>query len=186
MLVYLAGGIAGSLWTSVLKPDKFLSGASGGVYALITAHLGTVIMNFRSVCFFSFIFQRKYLQYWISHTREMTCPLCRILLVAIVAVSDIGVYIYNVYIAPSDVTGAGVLPVGYTAHISGATAGLLVGIMGLKNLRWERHEKYIWAVSAFIFFVLISTAIIWSVAFPEHFPGVRGGQEIPCISNKIL
>ena len=47
MLVYLAGGIAGSLWTSVLRPDKFLSGASGGVYALITAHLGTVIMNFR-------------------------------------------------------------------------------------------------------------------------------------------
>ena len=47
MLVYVFGVIAGSLWTSVVQPTVFLSGASGGVYALITAHLGTVIMNFR-------------------------------------------------------------------------------------------------------------------------------------------
>ena len=45
--VYLSGVMAGSLWTNVVKPDKFLSGASGGVYALITAHLGTVIMNYK-------------------------------------------------------------------------------------------------------------------------------------------
>ena len=47
--VYMSGVLAGSLWTSVLKPDKFLAGGSGGVYALITAHLGTVIMNYRYV-----------------------------------------------------------------------------------------------------------------------------------------
>jgi rhomboid-related protein 1/2/3 len=47
MLVYLSGVLAGSLWTSVIIPQVSLSGASGGVYALITAHLGTVIMNFR-------------------------------------------------------------------------------------------------------------------------------------------
>ena len=47
MLVYMSGILAGSLWTSVCRPDKFLSGASGGVYALITAHLGTVIMNYK-------------------------------------------------------------------------------------------------------------------------------------------
>ena len=49
MLVYISGVLAGSLWTSIFRPTVFLSGASGGVYALITAHLGTVIMNFRSV-----------------------------------------------------------------------------------------------------------------------------------------
>ena len=47
MLVYLCGVLSGSLWTSVINPEVSLSGASGGVYALITAHLGTVIMNFR-------------------------------------------------------------------------------------------------------------------------------------------
>jgi rhomboid-related protein 1/2/3 len=49
MCVYLAGILAGSLWTSLLIPGVFLSGASSGVYALITAHLATVIMNFRCV-----------------------------------------------------------------------------------------------------------------------------------------
>ena len=29
----------GSLWTSILKPGVFLSGASGGVYALITGEI---------------------------------------------------------------------------------------------------------------------------------------------------
>ena len=36
--VYLSGVLAGSLWTSVVKPLVFLSGASGGVYALITGN----------------------------------------------------------------------------------------------------------------------------------------------------
>ncbi len=49
MLVYVSGVVAGSLWTSIFRPTVFLSGSSGGVYALITAHLGTVIMNFRFV-----------------------------------------------------------------------------------------------------------------------------------------
>ena len=48
-VVYLSGVLAGSLWTSLIKPEVFLSGASGGVYALITAHLGTVIMNHREM-----------------------------------------------------------------------------------------------------------------------------------------
>jgi hypothetical protein len=30
-----------------VKPGVFLSGGSGGVYALIMSHLGTVIMNHR-------------------------------------------------------------------------------------------------------------------------------------------
>ena len=49
MLVYIFGVLAGSLTTSIFRPTVYLSGASGGVYALITAHLGTVIMNFRYI-----------------------------------------------------------------------------------------------------------------------------------------
>jgi len=48
-MVYLSGVFAGSLWTNVFIPNVYLSGASGGVYALITAHLGTVIMNHRFI-----------------------------------------------------------------------------------------------------------------------------------------
>lgn len=43
-LVYLAGVAAGSMGTSIASPRIFLAGASGGVYALITAHIATIIM----------------------------------------------------------------------------------------------------------------------------------------------
>ena len=78
--VYLSGVLAGSLWTSVLNSVVFLSGASGGVYALITAHLGTVIMNHR----------------------EMSQPWLRVGVVTLTATTDIGVYIYQTLLLGRD------------------------------------------------------------------------------------
>lgn len=43
-LVYVAGVAAGSMGTSIASPQIYLAGASGGVYALITAHIATIIM----------------------------------------------------------------------------------------------------------------------------------------------
>lgn len=42
--IYLAGVIAGSLGTSIADPSVFLAGASGGVYAIIAAHVSTIIL----------------------------------------------------------------------------------------------------------------------------------------------
>lgn len=44
ILVYCCGVIAGSLGSSIIDPGVCLAGASGGVYALITAHIGTILM----------------------------------------------------------------------------------------------------------------------------------------------
>ena len=44
-LVYGFGVISGSLATSVCDTTVFLAGASGGIYALVTAHLATLILN---------------------------------------------------------------------------------------------------------------------------------------------
>lgn len=44
LFIYLAGVIAGSLATSVIDPSIFLAGSYGGMYALIAAHLITVIL----------------------------------------------------------------------------------------------------------------------------------------------
>lgn len=43
-LVYLAGVLAGSLGASISDPNSYLAGASGGVYALISAHLANVVL----------------------------------------------------------------------------------------------------------------------------------------------
>lgn len=48
-IVYLSGVVAGSMGTSVTSPRIFLAGASGGVYALITAHIATIIMNWHEM-----------------------------------------------------------------------------------------------------------------------------------------
>ena len=45
MLIYLTGVLAGSLTVAVADPHVYLAGASGGVYALIAAHLANVIFN---------------------------------------------------------------------------------------------------------------------------------------------
>jgi rhomboid-related protein 1/2/3 len=47
--VYLAGVLAGSLAASVLDPDVCLAGASGGVYALLAAHLANALLNFHAM-----------------------------------------------------------------------------------------------------------------------------------------
>lgn len=48
-LVYIAGVAAGSMGTSIANPNIYLAGASGGVYALITAHIATIIMNWHEM-----------------------------------------------------------------------------------------------------------------------------------------
>ena len=46
-IVYILGVLSGSLSVSVFDPKIFLAGASGGCYALIAAHLATLILNWK-------------------------------------------------------------------------------------------------------------------------------------------
>jgi rhomboid-related protein 1/2/3 len=48
-LIYMAGVVAGSLGTSVFDTDVYLVGASGGVYALLAAHLANVLLNYNNM-----------------------------------------------------------------------------------------------------------------------------------------
>jgi rhomboid-related protein 1/2/3 len=48
-LVYLSGVLTGALVTTLTDPASYLLGASGGVYALIAAHLPTLVMNWREM-----------------------------------------------------------------------------------------------------------------------------------------
>lgn len=44
LVIYFAGIISGSLLTSISDPSVYLAGASGGVYAIMTAHIATIVM----------------------------------------------------------------------------------------------------------------------------------------------
>jgi hypothetical protein len=47
VLVYFSGVVFGSVGGSLPNPTYYLAGASAGVYALIAAHLGTLLMNWK-------------------------------------------------------------------------------------------------------------------------------------------
>ncbi|KAL3271049.1 hypothetical protein HHI36_021549 [Cryptolaemus montrouzieri] len=142
LLVYFAGVLAGSLGTSITDPTVKLAGASGGVYSLITAHIATIFMNWG----------------------EMTYPALQLLVYLIVIGADVGTAIYNRYVL--DVGEH----IGYVAHLTGAIAGLLVGLNVLRNLEVTRRERIIWWTSIILYTSLMATAIIWNLAWPSYWP----------------
>ena len=109
----------------------YLAGASGGVYALICAHLANVIFNWS----------------------EMEFAALRLIAFLLLASVDTGVAIYYRYIEVNT-------QVGYVAHIAGAIVGLLLGIVVLRNLRVRRWERVVWWCSLLVFLGLFLAAII--------------------------
>ncbi|XP_037931123.1 protein rhomboid [Teleopsis dalmanni] len=140
-LVYLAGVAAGSMGTSLTSPRIFLAGASGGVYALITAHIATIIMNWK----------------------EMEYAIVQLFVFLIFCFTDLGTSIYRHITDQHD-------QIGYMAHLSGAVAGLLVGIGVLRNLEVRRWERIVWWIAVIFYFALMMTGILIHILVPDYFP----------------
>ncbi|XP_050315815.1 rhomboid-related protein 2-like isoform X2 [Anthonomus grandis grandis] len=138
--VYLSGIVAGSLLSSIVDPSVFLAGASGGVYAILTAHIANVIINFR----------------------EMSFPLVQLFIFGTTIFADISVAIYNRYNTSDEA-------ISYAAHLGGAVAGLLVGIWALKNVEPTEKEKYLWWIAFLLYFILMGVAIMLNIFWTEHF-----------------
>lgn len=128
---YLDIYILHSIATSLTDPNVYLAGASGGVYALIAAHLANVIFNWS----------------------EMEFAALRLVAFLLLASVDTGVAIYYRYIGEET-------NVGYVAHLAGATVGLLLGIVVLRNLRVLKWERVVWWCSLIVFLGLFLAAII--------------------------
>lgn len=147
-LVYLAGVISGSLGTSFMNPCKGLVGASGGVYALITAHIATIFMNWH----------------------EMDSAVYQLFVFLILCSSNISMEINHYLTAEKD-------NVGHFAHFYGGIAGLLVGIGVLRNLNARPYQKKIWYVAMSIYFVLMMAAIFYHVV-GTRFPTRANYEEL--------
>ncbi|CAG9862276.1 unnamed protein product [Phyllotreta striolata] len=141
LVVYFSGVIAGSLTSSIVNPRISLVGASAGVYALLTAHVGTIIMNWR----------------------DMDFPLCNLLVFVIIIALNIGMTIYNKYTLDTYEN------VAHSAHIGGAVAGLLVGIWILKNFTPTKKEMYIWWSALAVFIILLSIMVLMNIFWTKHF-----------------
>ncbi|EYC30197.1 hypothetical protein Y032_0005g2505 [Ancylostoma ceylanicum] len=134
IVVYLAGVLSGSLLVTAVDPHVFLAGASGGVYALLAAHLAELVMNWSEMEF-----------NWI-----------RAIVLAILIGSDAGVAVFQRYFV--DRTDK----VSYVSHIGGFVAGVLLGIVLLRNFRRHRWEGKLWwtALAAYTFFIVVCVVLI--------------------------
>ena len=99
---------------------------------MIAAHLANVIFNWS----------------------EMEFAALRLIAFLLLASVDTGVAIYYRYIEEVDTK------VGYVAHLAGATVGLLLGIVVLRNLRVRKWERVVWWCSLLVFLGLFLAAII--------------------------
>ncbi|XP_071129235.1 protein rhomboid-like [Mytilus edulis] len=137
-MVYMSGVLAGSLGTSVFDMEAYLVGASGGVYALLAAHLANIVLNYSN----------------------MELGIVKLAAVLIIASADVGFAIWDRY--SSEVNDA---PVGYTAHLMGALAGLTIGLVVLKNFEQKLHDQYIWWIALAVYLGCIVFAICWNVLY---------------------
>jgi len=140
--VYLAGVLMGSLSVSVVDGSVYLAGASGGVYALIAAHCANLVVN------------------WA----EMEFAIARLIFFILLIGSDVGVALYNRY------NNVGDDKVSYVAHIGGFLAGLLMGIVVLRNFKLREWERIVWWIALVGYILLVIAAIIWNLAYPGFPP----------------
>ena len=133
-LVYVLGVTTGSLATSVINPDTFLAGASGGVYAIASAHLAALLLNWKED---SLILRQR------LRNKKVTSPtfgkVVRIGRVVVVG----GILSVDVVTAISSSLSEEVNTTSYTAHVSGVAMGILVGVVILKNRRVQFWEQWL-------------------------------------------
>ncbi|CAH8446135.1 unnamed protein product [Schistosoma rodhaini] len=143
-LVYFLGVISGSLASSVTDSFSLVCGASGGCYALIGAHLATVIMNWD-------IMQEGWLKDPLSF---ISSGVVRSVIIIVLGGSDTALAIYDRFSNPNEK-----IRVGFSAHFGGFIAGLLLGVVILRNLKVEKWEKY-FACNCVLIFLLFAVATI--------------------------
>ncbi|XP_023037291.1 protein rhomboid isoform X2 [Drosophila willistoni] len=140
--IYFSGVLAGSLGTSIFDPDAYLVGASGGVYALLAAHLANVLLNYH----------------------QMRYGVARLAFILIFASFDFGFAIYaryaGEYIMPCQV-GIPFSAVSYVAHLAGAVAGLTIGLLVLKNFEQKLHEQLLWWIALGTY----TACVVFAIAF---------------------
>uniref|UniRef100_A0A5S6QGZ0 Rhomboid domain-containing protein n=1 Tax=Trichuris muris TaxID=70415 RepID=A0A5S6QGZ0_TRIMR len=135
--VYVAGVLAGSLATSIFSRDAYLVGASGGVYALMAAHVAHVLMNSSCIPFRA----------------------VRILSIALITLADTFLTIWN----NLDKADKPEQCTSHVAHLAGSVAGLTTGLIVLKSSEDRLSDPLLLWIGTSLYVASVCTAIIWNI-----------------------
>lgn len=152
LVVYLAGVLLGSVGGSIPSPSSYLAGASAGVYALIAAHLATLVLNWKED---GAVFEaRRRKSKAVSQSLNPLIRLARLLFVITFTLFDVGYILYNHYSGITTNTS-------HMGHLAGALAGLMVGLVALENRKVEEWEVKLKGVSILLYICLLLAAVLW-------------------------
>lgn len=155
MTLYMAGVLMGSVAGAIPSRNSLLCGASAGVYALIAAHLATLIINWKED---GAVFKKRKTEE--RHVSMSLNPLLRGLRLAFIVsftTFDIGYALYGYY--TSDVSSS----TSYSGHLAGALTGLLLGLALLDNRKVLLWEKILKKVSIALYFILLLIGLLWHI-----------------------
>ncbi|XP_016984610.1 protein rhomboid [Drosophila rhopaloa] len=107
-VVYIVGGVAGSLANAWLQPHLLLMGASAGVYAMLGSHVPHLVRNFSQL-------SQRY---------------ARIAALLILFLSDVGFTMYHFHHNHNRNPR-----ISLEAHIGGGVAGILCGLIAYRRIR---------------------------------------------------
>lgn len=134
--VYLIGGLAGSLGSSVFDPNTNVVGASGAAYALIGAHVANLIQNWAELSY-----------NWI-----------RAIMIFSICGMDFAYSLYQRYGLKDDA-------ISYTAHLCGFCMGLTLGTYVLKNLKPHPFEMVVKYIGISAAAVGVTFAVFWNIFY---------------------
>ncbi|XP_073166519.1 rhomboid-related protein 3 isoform X3 [Lepidochelys kempii] len=138
--VYIAGVVAGSLVVSVADMTAPVVGSSGGVYALLSAHLANIVMNWSGM--------------------KCQFKLLRMALALICMSFEFGRAVWLRF-HPSAYPPCP--HPSFVAHLGGVLVGITLGVVILRNYEQRLQDQSLWWIFIFIYVVFVLFAIFWNV-----------------------
>lgn len=94
----------------------------------------------------------------------MTFGWARLVALLIFGGTDVGVALYARYVQDEKSRTS------YAAHFAGALAGLMIGLVCLRNLRVHKWEKILGWILFAIFVLLMIFTILWNIFNVNYYP----------------
>ncbi|XP_067314471.1 rhomboid-related protein 3 isoform X3 [Pseudorasbora parva] len=139
-LVYVCGVLAGSLAVSVTDMTAPVVGSSGGVYALVSAHLANVVMNWSGMkCHFK---------------------LFRMAMALVCMSVEFGRAVWLRFYPPAFPPCPNP---SFVAHLGGVAVGLTLGVVVLQNYEQRLQEQSLFWIFFSVYTLFILCGIFWNI-----------------------
>ncbi|XP_068607334.1 rhomboid-related protein 3 [Brachionichthys hirsutus] len=139
-LVYLCGVLAGSLAVSVTDMTAPVVGSSGGVYALVSAHLANVVMNWSGM--------------------KCQFKLFRMAMALVCMSAEFGRAVWLRFYPPAFPPCPNP---SFVAHLGGVAVGLTLGVVVLQNYEQRLQDQSLFWIFFCVYTLFVLCAVFWNI-----------------------